>query len=195
MRWIACEAERQRKDRHPVPSDNPFLQVQETVSSAIEASLDQWRIWRDNIYEQTFNVVYGSPWVQAWAGLNASDTREPLQHPGVSPVYKAYIAAETQHLRGEIPNGGLIEAGKRAVYYIASLRGSIDERSFNLVRQLCQHCPGLSDMSPAEVKRTIRKQANLMRLDPEGTIAALPLLLSRADVEGIEMWADAIDRL
>jgi pimeloyl-ACP methyl ester carboxylesterase len=66
MGWIAQQARTQRENRQPVSADNPFLRVQEMISQAIETSLDQWRVWRDTGYEQTFNAVYGSPWVQAW---------------------------------------------------------------------------------------------------------------------------------
>jgi pimeloyl-ACP methyl ester carboxylesterase len=195
MGWIAGEADRLRKNRRPVPADNPFLKVQELVSSAIETSLDQWRIWRDGIYELTFDTVYGSPWVQAWMGMNATDGREPRQHPGVSPEHRAFMAAEMERLRSDIGKGGLIEAGVRAVYYIGSVRGSIDERSFNLIQDLCKHCLGVSDRSPEELKRSVRQQANLMRLDPKAAIATLPQLLSRAETSGIELWAKTIERL
>ncbi|HEX6119615.1 MAG TPA: DUF3141 domain-containing protein [Dongiaceae bacterium] len=195
MGWIAGQAQKQRENRRPVSADNPFLQAQEMVSRAVEASLDQWRLWRDSVYEQTFNVIYGSPLVQALAGMSTTDAREPLQHPGVTPEHRAFVAAETERLRDEIGNGGLLEASMRAVYYIGALRGSIDERGFNLVRQLCEHCLGASDMSTAELKQAIRKQANIMRLDPKAAIAALPQLLSRAEAGDIALSGETIERI
>lgn len=195
MGWIAQQAQTQRENRQPVPADNPFLRAQEMVSRTIEASLDNWRIWRDDAYEQTFNAIYGSPWVQAWAGMNARDVTEPRQHPGTTPEHRAFVAAEIERLRDDIAEGGLIEAGIRATYYVGSLRGSIDERGFNLIQTLCKHCLGESDLSPAELRQTIRKQANLVRLDPKGAIAALPQLLARAHAHGIELWGPAIERL
>src|SRR5581483_5043268 len=69
--WVAREAQRARENRKPVAADNPFLQAQEALSRSIQWSLDQWRDWRDNACEQAFNAIYGSPWVQAWAGMNA----------------------------------------------------------------------------------------------------------------------------
>ena len=136
MGWIASEAQKVRENRKPVSPDNPFLHQQERISQAVEASLDQWREWRDSMYEQTFNAIYGSPWVQAWAGMNARDTSEPRQHPGDTPEHRAFRAAEAERLRGEIAKGGLIEAGLRALYYIGDSRGWVDERGFNLIRRL-----------------------------------------------------------
>jgi hypothetical protein len=61
MGWIASEAQKVRENRKPVSSGNPLLKQQERVSHAVESSLDQWRQWRDSMYEQTFNAIYGSP--------------------------------------------------------------------------------------------------------------------------------------
>ena len=131
MGWIAGEAQKVRENRKPVSPDNPFLQrAGEGFHRRIEASLDQWREWRDRIYEQTFNAVYGSPWVQAWAGMDARDTSEPRRHPGDTPEHRAFRAGEAERLRGEIAKGGLIEAGLRALYYIGiRAAGSMSEAS------------------------------------------------------------------
>ena len=94
MGWIAGEAQKVRENRKPVSPDNPFLREQEKFSRTVEASLDQWREWRDRMYEQTFNAVYGSPWVQAWAGMDARDTSEPRRHPGDTPEHRAFRAGK-----------------------------------------------------------------------------------------------------
>ena len=181
MGWIAGEAQKVRENRKPVSPDNPFLHEQERVSRTVEASLDQWREWRDSMYEQTFNAIYGSPWVQAWAGMDARDTSEPRRHPGDTPEHRAFRAAEAERLRGEIAKGGLIEAGLRALYYIGDSRGWFDERGFNLIRRLREeNGANFRTISLAEFKQAVRQQARLMRLDAAAAIAALPQLLSRA---------------
>ena len=119
----------------------------------------------------------------------------PRRHPGVSLEHQAFVAAETERLRDDIPKGGLIEAGIRAIFYIGSLRGSIDERGFNLLQHLCKHCLGVSDLSSAELRPIIRNQANIMRLAPQDTIAALPQLLSRSEARGIKLWTDTLEPL
>jgi hypothetical protein len=195
MGWVAGQAKMVRGDRKPASPDNPFLHQQEMFSRAIEASLDQWRLWRDGIYEKTFETIYGSPWMQAWVGMDTTDERNPRRYPGETPEHRAYLAEEAKRLRSEIAKGGLIEAGIRAAAYIGRLRGSIDERGFNLIQHLCQHGLGVSDLSPWELKQMIHKQTDLIRLDPEAAIAALPQLLARADPRGIRMWAETIECL
>jgi pimeloyl-ACP methyl ester carboxylesterase len=196
MRWIAGEAQKVQENRRSVSPDNPFLHQQEMVSERIEASLDQSRVWRDSIYEQTFNAIYGSPWVQAWAGMDARDTSEPRRHPGDTPEHRAFLAAEAERLRGEIAKGGLIEAGLRALYYIGDSRGWIDERSFNLIRRLRgEGGAKFGTISLAEFKQAVRQQARLLRLDAAAAMAALPQLLSRAAPAEIESLGSMIERL
>ena len=195
MGWIAGEAQKVRENRKPVSPDNPFLREQEMFSRTVEASLDQWREWRDRMYEQTFNLVYGSPWVQAWAGMDARDTSEPRRHPGDTPEHRAFRAGEAERLRGEITKGGLIEAGLRALYYIDS-RGWFDERGFNLIRRLREeNGANFRTISLSEFKQAIRQQARLMRLDTAAAIAALPQLLSRAAPANIELLGSMLERL
>ncbi|PVE21704.1 3-hydroxyalkanoate synthetase [Microvirga sp. KLBC 81] len=194
--WIAGEAQKVRERREPVASDNPLLHQQERISQAVEASLDQWRVWRDNMYEQTFNIIYGSPWVQAWAGMNARDTSEPRQHPGDTPEHQAFRAAEADRLRREMTKGSLFEAGVRALYYIGDSLGWVDERGFNLIRQLREeNGANFSTISLAEFKQAIRQQARLMRLDAAAAIAALPQLLSRATPADIELLGSMLERV
>ena len=196
MGWIAGETQKVRENRKPVAADNPLLHQQERLSQAVEASLDQWRVWRDSMYEQTFNAIYGSPWVQAWAGMNARDTSESRQHPGDTPEHRAFRAAEAERLRGEIARGGLFEAGVRALYYIGDSLGWVDERGFNLIRQLRdENVANARVISLAEFKEAIRQQARLMRLDATAAIAALPQLLSRAAPADIELMGSMLERL
>lgn len=196
MGWIAGEAQKARENRKPVSPDNTLLHQQERLSQAVEASLDQWRLWRDNMYEQTFNVIYGSPWVQAWAGMDARDTSEPRQHPGDTPEHRAFRAAEADRLRHEMAKGGLFEAGVRALYYIGDSLGWVDERGFNLIRRLREeNVANAKVISLAEFKQAIRQQARLMRLDAAAAIAALPQLLSRATPADIEMLRSMLERV
>jgi pimeloyl-ACP methyl ester carboxylesterase len=196
MGLVAGVARKAGEARKPVSEDNPFLQAQKIVSRCIEASLDQWRIWRDNADELTFNVVYGSRWVQAVAGMNASDSRQPRPHPGVSPEHRAFLAAETERLRAELDKGGLIEAACRSIFYIGALLGSVDERESNLLRQLrAERNLDVDAISLADFKKAIREQARIMRLDAAAAMAALPELLSRAEPADIHEMSGTIERL
>jgi hypothetical protein len=196
MGTVASEAQKVRENRKPASPENPFLRQQERISDAIERSLDQWREWRDSIYEQTFNVVYGSPLVQAWAGMNARDTGAPREHPGDTPEHRAFLATEADRLRSEIDSGGLLEAGLRVLYHVGGSRGWVDERGFNLIRRLRDENRAIPrEISLGEFKQAVRQQARLMQFDEVAGMAALPQLLSRAEPAHIELLANNLERL
>src|SRR5699024_11009900 len=88
LAWLAPVADRVRENRKPTAKDNPVLQAQEAVSDMIESWLDRWRVARDGMYERTFEAIYGSPWLQAVVGLDASEA--PRQHPGHTPEHRAF---------------------------------------------------------------------------------------------------------
>jgi len=193
---VASEARRARENRKPAAADNPFLQTQEAISQSIEWSLDQWRNWRDSACEQAFNAIYGSPWVQAWAGMNARAVTEPRGHLGDTPEHRAFLAAEAERLGNRITEGGLMEAGLRALYYVGGSTGWVDERGFNFLRRLRDE-RGLDQdaVSFGRFKRAVREQAGIMRRDPAAAIAALPALLARIDADDLAKFGDTIERL
>ena len=112
------------------------------------------------------------------------------------PEHQAFLAAQVERVRAKISEGGLIEASLRAVYYIGALLGSVDERQFNLVRQLrAQHNMDVDAVSVVDFKKAIREQAEIMRLDPAKAISALPQLLSRAASGDIREMSAALERV
>jgi pimeloyl-ACP methyl ester carboxylesterase len=193
---VASEARRARKNRKPVAADNPFLRAQEALSQSIQWSLDQWRDWRDNACEQAFNAIYGSPWVQALAGMNARAAMEPRGHAGDTPEHRAFLAAEAERLHNQMTEGGLMEAGLRALYYIGGSKGWVDERGFNFLRRLRdEHGLDQEAVSFGHFKHAVREQAGIMRRDSAAAIAALPALLARIDANDLAKFGDTVEHL
>ncbi|AJY51759.1 DUF3141 domain-containing protein [Halomonas sp. KO116] len=179
--------------RQPVAADNPFLQWQQAYSDTVISALDHWRKRRDNAYEQIFNVVYGSPWVQAMAGLSADDC-PPRTHPGVSPEHLTFVAEEIERLRAGIYQGGLLEASIRALLYVSRFRGEADERRFNLAASL-QQPDYLVHLDMASFRQLVRRQANLMRLDLDAATAAIPRLLADSAANEIRDQARLLEQM
>ena len=190
---IADTAEKIREQRAPVSQENPFLQAQNVWSDTIAKTLNLWRDVRDDAYEKMFEWTYSSPWVQALAGQTGDD--EPIrQRPSVSPEHQAFVTQEIAELRDAVTQGGGLEAGIRAVFYIHRLCSSIDERRANLALELHQpDCGSSFDMEP--FRTVVRRQANIMRLDANAAIAALPQLLAREKPARIREIAQTLERL
>src|SRR4029453_18701844 len=91
MRALPAMAGAARAHRQPIAAGNPLVEAQEAVSRQIEQSLESFREMRDRAYEQLFHAVYGSPLLQAMAGLKASDA-SPRRQPGTDAAYAAALS-------------------------------------------------------------------------------------------------------
>jgi len=193
-RLVAKEAEKVRAQRQPVAPDNPLLAMQEAVSGAITAGLNSWRDWRDSMQEATFDMVYGSPLVQALTGQSPGDANAPRPHPGISPEHCEYVRCETRKMEEDMQRGGLVEAAVRALFYIYRFRMIADERRVNLALKLIKP-QYRQDVSMEEFRHIVRQQARLMMHDFDAAVAALPTLLSRADPESIRALAEWLQQV
>jgi len=173
MAPIASLAEEVRKNRRPVAADNPFIGLQENVSKQIVAALDGWRDFIETVAERIFLTVYGSPALQAAAGIDPADTR-PLRKPAKNRLYQELVQKRIAELKSHIALGGLREAVARALIYVGLGRGSVDERGFESVRRLRSR---YGDMPLSEFKRLVREQFAMLLIDQQAALAALPSLL------------------
>src|SRR5215468_11280981 len=172
MAPVAGLAENVRKNRRPVAPDNPFTAMQEDVSKQIVTALDGWRDCIEAVAERTFLTVYGSPALQAAAGIDPADTR-PLRKPAKNRLYQELVQKRIAELKSHIPLGGLREAVVRALIYVGLGRGSVDERGFESVRRLRSH---YGDMPRSEFKRLVREQFAMRVIDQQAALAALHTL-------------------
>jgi len=165
-----------RKNRHPVPQDNPFWQAQEQFSRLIETSLDAYRDVRDHMYETLFHAVFGSSVVQAMVGLRASDA-SVRRKPGEDAAYRGLVARRIGELRDGIPNGGPLEALLRALIYLRMPDGVVDERGFNFLKRLREDAG--KGLPLAEFKKLFREQFFMLLLDEHRAVEAIPRMLAK----------------
>jgi pimeloyl-ACP methyl ester carboxylesterase len=180
MKPVAGAAERARGHRKPVSSDNPFLAMQEQFSDAIVRALDGWRENVEKLSEAAFLAVYGSPALQAAVGI---DTREERpRKPGKSLLHRELIEARIAELKSHIAKGGLPECTIRGLLYVGMTRGKVDERGVNALRQIRLVSDG-PRITLAQFKAMAREQYFLMLLEPEASLAAIPILLPASSSE------------
>ena len=187
-------AQQAREQRKPAGPDNPFLQTQDAFSQAVERFLDHYRDRRDEIYKIAFDTIYGLPWIQALAGQSLADDALPRRHPGDSPEHRAFVERSLAQLHAAIDQGGVIEAGVRALCFILQVPGEADERLFRYGRDLIRTRGG-SDLTRDERRALIRVQVLLMHLDADAALAALPRLLEGATATRIQAAAIALREL
>jgi len=173
MAPVAAMAEQVRKERKPVAADNPFVAIQENASRQIVAALDGWRNMTEALAERTFLAVYGSPTLQAAVGIDPAGT-QPLRKAAKSPLHRELLQSRIADLKSRIPVGGLREAVIRALLYVGMARASVDERGFEAVRRIRQ---AHRDLPLADFKALVREQFNMLLIDQEAALAALPSML------------------
>jgi Protein of unknown function (DUF3141) len=173
MAPVAALAKQVRQNRRPVGGDNPFVAVQENVSSQIVAALDAWRDATEALAERTFLAVYGLPTLQAAVGVDPAETR-PLRKAATSPLYRELLQARIAELKSRIPVGGLREAVIRALVYAGMARAAVDERGFEIARRIRR---AHNDMPLATFKALVREQFAMLLLDTEAALAAIPSML------------------
>jgi hypothetical protein len=176
MAPIASMAETVRKNRQPVSQDNVFWQAQEQIGQGIESALKAYGEARDRLCESEFQALYGSPALQALAGLKASDA-SPRHRPGDDAVYRAFVAQRTEELTRTMEEGGPREAVIRALFYIRLPEGVSDERGFRLMQRL--HEEAGSELSLTAFKSLARDQFYTLMLDEQRAVAAIPAMLDR----------------
>jgi hypothetical protein len=162
-------------DRRPAAADCPFLVLQAQISEQITAALDAYRVARDQLAEQMFFAFYGSPFVQAFLGLNKESEVRPF--PGTSPEKLAARQVQADASAAKLRTGGFDEALTRAVLYVIAAEQMIDQRSalaLNVARQKLMH------LSLAAFKAMVRDQAFLLQLERERAVEALASLIPDA---------------
>jgi hypothetical protein len=181
-----------RENRNKVQTDNPYLAWQENLSQQIIAALDRWRDARDAFAEKAFFAIYGSPALQAAVGVDPAST-QPLRKPGKNPLHQQLLQTRIAELKSRIPFGGLREAGIRALLYVGIGRAAVDERGFEIVRQIRREQESKTLPLP-EFKQLLREQFFMLLLDQEAALAAIPRMLPQ-DVALRRQAFEAITRI
>ncbi len=174
MAAIKSAADKAEENRKPVSKDNPFLAFQEQISKQIVHALDSWRDATEALSETMFLNLYGSPALQAAVGIDPKS--EPSRHREMSAEHRAMLEQRIAELKSKIGEGGLREAAIRALLYIGSARGMVDERSVEALRQVRKEHGG-PRMALADFKKLVREQFYMLLLDQGGALAAIPTLL------------------
>ena len=174
MAPVAAMADHVRKDRKPVAADNPFIAMQENVSRQIVAALDSWRDMSETLAERTFLSIYGSPVLQAAVGIDPTG-KQPLRKASKNPMHHELLQKRIAELKVAHPGRRPARSDDpRALIYVGMARAAVDERGFEAVRRIRQ---SHGDMPLAAFKALVREQFNMLLIDTEAALAAIPAML------------------
>ena len=176
MQPVARWAEWVRDHRRTVKPDNPFLAFERMMSNTIADNLEAWGKARDTLQEALFFATYGSPLLQAMAGMRAdgASADRRIERDLAREAMASRMAAQ---LEQRIDQGGLIEATVRALIYVRRPEGTVDERGFAALKEVGATLPAAKRIGFARFKEVVKEQFLMLLLDEERAIAVLPKLL------------------
>jgi len=120
-----------------------------------------------------FLAVYGSPTLQAAVGVDPTGTQH-LRKAAKNPLHRELLQKRIDELKSRIAIGGIRAAVIRGLIYAGVSRAAIDERGFELARKIRQ---AHGDMPIADFKALVREQFNILLVDQEAALAAIPSML------------------
>ena len=164
-----------RENRQPVDAGNPLIAAQEAVSHQIIEALNSWGKMRNRVAESIFLSIFGSPVVQAMAGIDPKSER-PLRKAPKSSLQQWLTQQRVAELKSRINEGELAQAAIRGLLYAGSARGSVDERGFNALRRM-RRSGQTPRLTLAQFKAMAREQFYMLLLDQEATLEAIPGML------------------
>jgi pimeloyl-ACP methyl ester carboxylesterase len=173
MASVAALAGQVRENRKSVVSDNPLVAMQENFSNQIVTALDAWRQASETLSERMFLAIYGSPTLQAAVGIDPAATNR-LRKATKNPLHRELLQKRIAELKSRIPAGGLRAAIIRGLLYAGMNRAAIDERGFEMARRIRK---AHADMPIADFKALVREQFNILLIDEEAALAAIPSML------------------
>ena len=190
MAPVAILAKQVREERKGVSKDNPFVAMQENFSTQMVRALDAWRQATETWSERMFLAVYGSPTLQAAVGVDPAGTQH-FRKAAKNPLHSELLQKRIDELKSRIAVGGVRAAVIRGLMYAGVGRASIDERGFEIARQIRR---AHGDMPIADFKALVREQFNILLIDQEAALAAIPSMLP-PDTESREKAYDIIAQI
>src|SRR3954453_20056827 len=174
MTTVKSAAEEIEQKRKPASKDNPFLAFQEQSSKQIVDVLDSWRDQQEALSEAIFLNVYGSPALQAAVGIDPNSA--PSRRRAMSAEHRAMLEKRVAELNSRMGVGGLGEAAIRALLYVGSARGMVDERSIEALRRIRRDHHG-ERLTLHAFKMLAREQFFTLLLDRDAALGAIPNML------------------
>jgi hypothetical protein len=173
MAVVAGHAARVRQNRKPAKPDNPFIAMQEQISRQIVAALEGWQQLSESFAEKTFLSLYGSPTLQAAAGIPAEGFGT-LRRATKSLLHKELLQRRIAEIKSQVSVGGVREAVIRSILYAGLDRRSIDERGFETARRIRE---AYGEMSLSDFKKLVREQFYILLIDEKAAVDAISTML------------------
>ena len=137
--------------------------------------------------EAFFLNAYGSPLLQAMVGLGGP--KETPRRIERDLVREAAAAERRSSLDRKFEEGGLEEAALRALIYVRLPDGAFDERSFRMLKGIREQRKSNDRITRSQLRDMLNVQLQLVQLDEERAIEAVPKLLRGGEDDIAATWS------
>jgi pimeloyl-ACP methyl ester carboxylesterase/tellurite resistance protein len=169
--------------RCPVSPENPFLKMENILSTGMEETLNLYRDSRDHLQEQFFRWIYG-----------AALFRRLFRHNGdgadTAPSAPSANASEINDSPPPAVGTGSVEEGMiRCMAAAAKASRQIDRRHHAVTEDITRTHKKLKKISPHLLKAMAKTQARMLHADEDGALSALAGMIPGAEdrIEALEM--------
>jgi len=177
MYGVQALAAKVREERKPAAPDNPFTRAEHEMSGRIEKALDDVRDSRDATAERMFKTIYESPWLAAAVGLDSATLGRRQVPKPETWEQEELRRLKRQAVDSQFEQGSLLDGWARMLLYARKEDKIVDERPYNLVRELIGALAPERRPTPAALKAAIKRQAFILALDEPRAVAGLPALV------------------
>ena len=174
MRPLSAMATTVKSGRKPVSEDNPFRRLEAAWSDMITGSLNMYRDLRDAASEAAFFQIYGSMIALGVSGdVKLGQAAEAKLDPREHPFIKETLA--------RIEKGGFPEALARIGAILGRFAGAIPLTRLEMGEEVVRQDKVLSKLTEDERRELVSEAGVMALLEPERTLHALPLLLTKKE--------------
>ena len=160
--------------------------MEKAASSWITTCLESWGSMRGGMTEAFFLNAYGLPLLQAMVGLG--EPKETPRHIERDLVREAAAVELRSSLDRKFEEGDLEEAALRALIYVRLPDGAFDERSFRMLKSTREQRKSNDRITRSQLREMLNVQLQLVQLDEERAIEAVPKLLRGGEHDIAATW-------
>lgn len=166
-----------RAHRIKMNGNNIFTELEKTVSTAIEDSLELYKEIRDLRSESKFFRMYKNPLMK----IMFPDANDILETPEKMSKdmkdHKAVVKKDKAQWMGTMEEGGYPEGVVRMMVAMAGVDGSIDTAEFKVAGRIMKEQRRLKNLSPDEMRKITREQGRMLQTDWDKALESLPKLI------------------
>ena len=170
LRPLKYAAASVKANRKPVKADNPFLEIEYSFSDFMIKWLNQYRDARDSRIEWKFRAIYDNPLMKFFC-MPVADAEEN----GVIP--EAGAGGIEDKRWAALEEGGVAEGLIRIIMAVARKNHIIKRRLFEVAQEIAKTHKVLGKIRPAEFKKIVRRQAQILQADEDAAMKALGKLI------------------